>query len=242
MRSAALALALVLLPCAPASADDRARCTEELSDDEVTRRLAIVSRAIHEEEPGVRRWFSSFAALHGSMAAGAALLAAFADDEGFRNEMLVGTTSSTLALISLVVVLPPMLGAGDQLDSIDADDPAGRRARLRFAEDLLRRDAASIDFLHSWFPITLTSLYVVAASTFNLAVLERTTGAFTHSVGGAILGLGRVLLRPTGSRSRWHAYRRAFPDAGCEPTAYRAPSPRLRLVVAGAGLGLRLSF
>lgn len=242
MRTAWLAIALVLLPCASAHADDPVQCTEDLTDEEVQRRLAIVSHAIRAEEPAIRRWFTSFAVLHGTMASGAALLAAFADDEGFRNEMLVGTTSSTLALLSLVVALPPLLGAGDQLESVAADDPAGRRARLALAEDLLRRDHDSIGFLHSWVPIALTSAYVAGASIFNLAALERTNGAFTHSIGGAILGLGRVLLRPMGSRGRWRRYRRAFPDAGCQPTAYRSPSPRLRIGLAGAGLGVRLTF
>ncbi len=236
----ALALASLLatgLDAAPARADDRPICLDDPSDAEVRRRLAIVTEHVRREEPGVRRWFSSFVALHGTMASGAAILAAFAEDEGFRNEMLVGTTSSTLALLSIVIILPPLLGAGDQIRGVSDDTPSGRLARLRAAEDLLRRDASSVDFLHSWFPITLTSLYSAAASIFNLVALERTTGGFTHAIGGAVIGLGRVLLRPTGSRDRWRAYRRAFPDAACQTIA-RAPGPSLRF----SGLSLRVDF
>ncbi|MGE0789172.1 MAG: hypothetical protein AB7S26_26095 [Sandaracinaceae bacterium] len=235
-------LSLALHSLAPSVARaDRPMCGERPSDEEVTRRLDLIELHIRDEEPAVRRWFTSFVLLHATMASGAALLAAFAADEGFRNEMLVGTTSSTLALLSIVVVLPPLLGAGDQVRGHDDATPEGRLDRLRAAEDLLRRDAEAIDFLQSWFPITLTSLYSAAASTFNLTVLGRTTGAFTHAVGGAIIGLGRVLLRPTGSRDRWRGYRRSYPDAACDG-AYTTPGPSGRLLPYGAGLAFRLDF
>lgn len=238
---AAASLSLGLLLAVATARADPPRCGEPPSDEEVRRRLDLLDTHIRSEEPGVRRWFSSFVALHSTMAGGAALIAGFAEDEGFRNEMLVTMTSSSLAVISLLVTLPPLLGAGDQLRGYDEDTPEARHLKMRAAESLLRRDSDSIDFMQSWFPITMTSLYTASASVFNLVALERVRAAYTHAIGGAIIGLGRVLLRPMGPRDRWQRYRRAFPDAGCEVVA-RAPSPSLRVVAAGVGLGLRLDF
>lgn len=240
VRTVSLALLLVLASASSALAQATA-CTE-LADREVRARLAVLSGVVDREEPAVRRWFTSFALLHGVMASAAGILAASADDEGFRNEMLVGTLSSSLALLSLVVVGPPLLGAGTGLRALPEDTAAERLHKLRVAEDALRRDAAAIDFLRSWFPATASTLYVAAAAGTLLLALERPSGAITHSVGGAVLGLGRILLRPIGSRSAWRSYLRAHPDADCTEVPAVAERPDVAVVVQGLGLGLRVDF
>lgn len=220
-------------------------CTETPSDAEVRQRLRVLTSMVHAEEPGIRRWFTSFALLHGTMLTASALLAVSARDEGYRNEMIVGTTSSTLALASLVLFTPPMMGAGDAMESIPDDTPEGRLARMREGEDRLRRGAASVDFLHSWVPSTLSLVYVAGASMTNLLAFERTTGAYTHAIGGTVLGLARILLHPTGPRTAWRRYRNAHPDAGCvpadEPVA-RLPAPSWRIEAFGLGASIRLTF
>lgn len=241
MRSAALVLLLVsALPSTAAA--QRAACGE-LSDAEVRARTALIERAIRREEPAVRRWWTSFALLHAVMASGTAILAASAQDEPFRNEMLVNMTSSTLGLATLVVFVPPLMGAGDAMRAQPAGTPAERLHRLRIGEGILARSAASTDFLRSWVPATLSTLYVTGAAGTLLLALERPQGAILHSVGGAVLGLGRILLHPTGARDAWRRYLRAHPDAACDEPPIAAPiEPRAAVVPYGLGLGLRIDF
>jgi hypothetical protein len=241
LRSAAV---LLVLACASGAAAQRPMCSDALSDGEVRARLAIVSGIVRREEPAVRRWFTTFAFLHATMASGAAILAASAQDDGFRNEMLMGTLSSALGLTTLVIFGPPEMGAGDGLRALPEDTPEERLHKLRVAEDVLRRSAASIDFLRSWVPATLSTLYVVAAASTLLLAFDRASGAMTHSIGGALIGLGRILLRPTGSREAWRGYLRAHPDADCDemPGVSMTSTPEVALVPYGLGLGLRIDF
>jgi hypothetical protein len=171
------------------------------------------------------------------------ILAASAQDENFRNEMLVGTTSSTLALTTILIFLPPLFGAGDQLRALPDRTPEDRLYKLRVAEGIFQRSAANIDFFTGAFPVTLTSLYVSAAAGTLLLAFNRPTGALTHSIGGAVLGVGRLLLSPTSARSTWRRYRRAYADAACveaPPTVSYAP--RVAIVPHALGLGLRIDF
>ena len=193
----------------------------------------------------MRRWWSSFALLHATMLSGAIILAATSTDEGQRNELLVGVTSSTLAVASLLFFTPPMLGAGDTLRAMPERTAQERLAKLRRTEDIVRRASDTIDFLFSWVPSTLSGAYVAAASVTMLLAFERDIGAFTHAIGGTILGLGRVLLRPSAARDTWRRYARSFEDAGCQPAdtpTPDAPPMSWQLAPAGPGLSFTLRF
>lgn len=229
-------LAAVLVLSLASTASAQASVCTELDDDDVRARTAILEDAIAREEPAVRRWWTSFALLHAVMASGAAILAASAQDEGFRNEMIMGTVSSTLGLATLVVFTPPLMGGGDALRGAPGDTPEERLVRLQLAESILSRAAASTDFLRSWVPATLSSLYVTGAAGTLLLAFQRPTGAILHSVGGAVIGLGRILLHPTGARDRWRRYRRAHPE--CDPVPSVPPSAR----IMPHGLGVRVDF
>lgn len=235
--------AVLVLACASSALAQQPPACTDLPDREVRARLTLLTGVVAREEPAVRRWWTSFALLHAVMASGAGILAASAQDENFRNEMLIGTLSSGLALTTLVIFSPPLLGAGNSIDAMPDDTPEARLHKLRVTEDALRRSSASIDFLRSWFPATLSTLYVTAAASTLLLVFDRPSGAIIHSAGGAILGLGRILLRPTGSREAWRSYLRAHPDAACaETTVSAAPPPEVAIVAHGLGLGVRIDF
>jgi hypothetical protein len=244
MSRLARAAAMTLLVLS-ASAEVRAQaCSDPPPDAQVRARLAALATRVEAEEPATRRWWTSFMLLHGTMATGAAILAGSAQDEGFRNEMLVGLASSALGFVSLVVLAPPMVGAGDGLRALPESTPEERLHKLRIAEGVFRRSAENIDLLRGWFPATLSSLYVTAAASTLLFAFERPSGAIIHSVGGVLLGLGRILLRPTDSRDTWRRYARAYPDATCDRAVVtaRAPEPRVTVVSQGLGLGLRVDF
>lgn len=241
-RCVALALALSLV-ASPVLADERPVCADPPSDREVSRRLEIVRGYIRDSEPPARRWFTTFMFLHATMAAGAAMVAIAADtNENQRIEMSVNTLSSTLAVVSLAVAGPPMMGAGDTVDAMPTDSPEARLRALREAEDILRRESNAIDFAHSWLPATGSALYTSGAAIVLLTAFDRVSAAFTLTAGGAVLGLGRLLLRPIDARARWRRYSARFPDAACEDAPAAEVQPRLSIGVNGAGLGVSLSF
>lgn len=246
-RAAALAFCVVLfggmlLSRASHARADGTQCSETPTDSEVRRRLEVLSNHVRHEEPPIRRWWTTFALIHLTMASSSAILAASAEDEGFRNEMLVGLTGSALAVTTLLLFSPALLGAGDTLRGLPDGTPEERLYKMRMAENILHRAASTVDLLRSWFPSTLTSVYVAAASGTLLLAFQRTTGAYTHMIGGAILGLGRVLLHPTGSRDAWRRYSRAHPEADCEELTASSPATSWQLVPYGIGAGLRVSF
>lgn len=243
MRFTAVLLAAALtFSTTVVRADDPPICGEAPEDADVRRRLEVLSRHVRQEEPPIRRWFTTFALLHGTMLVAAVVLAASAENDGARNDMLVGATSSALAVTTLVIFSPALLGAGDTLNGMPEDTPEERLVKMRAAESILARSSNTVDFLHSWFPATLTSLYLGAAGATLLLAFDRATTAFTHTVGGVILGMGRVLLHPTGSRDAWRSYRRANPDANCEEAMAPPPEASWQLSPAGVGLGLTVNF
>lgn len=218
-------------------------CGEAPSDRAVRARLAFLTASLRREEPAVRRWYTTFMLLHAVMGTTSAILAGSAQDENFRNEMLVGTTSSTLALTTLLIFSPPLMGAGDRLRALPEDTPEARLHKLRVAEGMFLAAANNIDFFWGWFPATMSSLYVTAAASVLLLAFNRPQGAIVHSVGGAVLGLGRLLLHPSGGRDVWRRYSRTYDDAGCAQAPVPPPiEPRAQIVPYGLGLGLRVEF
>jgi len=241
-RCVALALAFSLI-ASPVLADERPVCTDPPSDREVSRRLEIVREYIRQSEPPARRWYTTFMLLHATMAVGAGMIAIAADtNEGQRIDMSVNTLSSTLAVLSLVVASPPMMGAGGTVDAMPTDTPAARLRALREAEDILRREANAIDFAQGWLPTTGSVLYTSGAAIVLLTAFDRVSAAFTLAGGGAVLGLGRLLLRPMDARARWRRYSNRFEDAACEDAPAASIEPRLRIGLNGAGLGVSLTF
>ncbi len=244
VRSAAALAFVLVLATAASGAAQRAACTESLSETEVRARLEVLRGVARREEPAVRRWFTTFALLHSTMAAGGAILAATQSTDQSRALLIIGAASSALALGSLVVVGPPMMGARNHIASLPEGTPEERLYKLRMAEHLLRRGADSVDFVRSWLPATLSMAYVAGMASVLLFAFDQGVGSITFTIGGVVLGLGRILLRPTGPRDAWRRYVAAHPDADCDEIRAAAlpPGPRVALMPHGLGLGLRIDF
>ncbi len=240
----ALALALALGPVM-ARADDRPVCTETPSDTEVRERLRMLREHIRSDEPAARRWYTSFFVLHGLMAVGGAMWAVAAaenGEEGQQVDLTVGAISSGLAMVTLLTATPPLIGAGGTLDGMPDETPEDRLRAMREAEDILRRDSNAVDFVASWLPATGTAIYSAATATMLAVAFDRLAGAYLNALGGAVLGLGRLLLRPTSSRGHWRRYRRRYPDAACEEAVAAAPRARFRIGAGGPGITFSLTF
>lgn len=235
--SGMLAIA-TLATSVPAARADAAACPDrDPSDVEVTRRLAWIDHRVEEIEPDVRMWWSGFVAFQTLLVGvNLTLLVAANDDDG-RIDPLVSGAGSVLGLITLFAFFPPMLGAGDLLRSLPRGTPGERLASLRVAEARLRSSAQASSDVRSDISAISSVLYAEAAS-LTLLFLGQTTGAFMQAGGGIVVGLGRMLLHPTGAIDAWRIYSARHPDAGCVPDEPPAHAEaRARFVIAPVGLG-----
>ena len=248
--TAALLAGAILVTALPVARADPPACSDEAPpDDEVRRRLAWIEARIDDTEDDVRRWFGAFVVIHTLLAGIQLTLAISTPSDDSRPDFIVNAIGGGLGLVTLLISTPPILGAGDFVRSLARDTPEDRLAAMRAAEARLRRSAEASSFVRSELSSIASALYVEAAS-LTLLFLGRTTGAFTHAIGGTILGQGRLLLHPTGAIDAWRTYQARHPDAGCRaddvPRA-DAAAPALGLAPAalgrgGVGVSLTLSF
>lgn len=240
MRRALASIAIVLcLQTARARADE----CRELTEAEVRARLREASLIVAEEEPAMRRWWATFLLAHVTMATATALIATSTPSS--RDAMIVNTVSSSIAFLSLLVVTPPIVGAGGSLRPVAEDSPAARLAKLRLTEGLLQRQTNQTAFVRSWVPVTLSAAYITGASLTQLLAVGSIGGALLHAIGGSILGMGRLLLHPTSTRDRYERYLRAHGGPSCDPQASQqtaALEPSWSFVPQGIGLGFVMSF
>ncbi|MGF1469657.1 MAG: hypothetical protein ACFCGT_26335 [Sandaracinaceae bacterium] len=205
------------------------------TDEEVRRRLALVEAAVVDHEPSARRWWSSMTLLQGAIVVGASVLTVAADGEPLRNSLLVAAGGAGLGMLSLLLAVPPLMGGSGTLRSMPVSTPEERLAKLKVAESIMRRDASSAERFRGPLVAGYTAAYLFAASLIHLLAFDRASSAYIQAAGGVVVGFGRVLLRPTDSRTFWRRYTTTEGGA-CFPAQARRPEVRV------AGLGVLVQF
>jgi len=237
-----LSTALFLAPSQAAWADEPDVCPE-LTDEEVASRLREVRNTFEHHEPDMRHWATAFLSLHLTMVAVQASLAITADNEGAIVDGWVGTISSSLGVITMLISFPPLLGSGGMMDEADVTTPRLRRIALARAEQRFRRDSDAVNAARGVVNPILNAVYLGGVGIFTLAGWNRVTGAFITSAGGTVLAQGRALLHPSGIRDAWRVYLRRYPNAACEPDVASAESSvQINLVPYGLGAAIRGTF
>lgn len=241
----AIVLLAAVLSTSPARAEAPSACPiERPSDVEVSRRLAWIERQLAEAEDGVRLWFTGFVALQ-AMLVGvqlARLAAASTDQE--RIDPIVSGLGSALGLSTLLIGMPPILGAGDALRSLPRASREERHGALRIAEARLAASAAASSEVRGDISALASILYTEAAA-LTLLFLGQVRDAFFQAGGGILIGLGRIALHPSGAIRAWSTYRAHHEDAGClEPPTERAPRSTILPAASrdAAGLALTITF
>ena len=244
---AAIAAVAVLAVAVPSARADGAECPEIApSDAEVTRRLAWIGARFEDTEDDVRLWWGGFVAFQ-TLLVGIQLTLLFAaDEDSERIDPIVSGTGSAVGLATLFAFFPPILGAGDLMRSLPRETPEERLASLRVAEARLRASAAASSDVRNDISAVVSLVYNEAAS-LTLLFLGQTIPAFMQAGGGILVGLGRMLLHPTGAIDAWRRYSARHPDAGCEAVAARDGGLRFAIAPVGlgpggGGLGLALGF
>jgi hypothetical protein len=235
-------IALLIAPTTPVWADEPDACPE-LTDEEVTARLREVRNTFEHHEPDMRHWATAFLSLHLTMVAVQASLAVTADNEGAIVDGWVGTISSSLGVITMLISFPPLLGSGGMMDEAVIATPRDRRIALARAEQRFRRDSDAVNAVRGPVNPILNAVYLGGVGIFTLAGWQRVTGAFITSAGGSVLAQGRALLHPSGIRDAWRVYLRRYPNAACEPDIATAESSvQVNLVPFGLGAAISGTF
>jgi hypothetical protein len=233
---------LILLAALPAAAQDDARCDDVPDDGEVRARIAEARGAIAAHEPDMRHWWTAFLIVHGVMGGVQLTLFGSAAEDGPRADFGMQALSSFLAMATLLISTPPLLGAGGTLDGMPEDTETARLTKLESAEALLRRSNDAVSFVRGPISSLRTTSYGEAASLVLLLAFNRPSAAIVLAAGSALLGQGRLLLHPWGIRDAWRAYQRRHPDAGCDWAAPAAPALAWSIAPFGMGMSLSLRF
>ena len=235
-------IALLIAPTTRAWADEPDVCPE-LTDEEVSARLREVRNTFEHHEPDMRHWATAFLSPHLTMVAVQASLTATADNEGAIVDGWVGTISSSLGVITMLISFPPLLGSGGMMDDAIVATPRDRRIALARAEQRFRRDSDAVNSARGPVNPILNAVYLGGVGIFTLAGWHRVTGAFITSAGGTVLAQGRALLHPSGIRDAWRVYLRRYPHAACEPDIGTAESSvQVTLVPYGMGAAISGTF
>jgi len=246
-RVAAFALSLALLVAAAMStgpsrarAQDAYRCIDELSDAQVSERLGFIERSFARTERRGRAWYWGFWTLMLGIAVGETVIAVRDDTEAGRVDAALGAAGATFVLTALTT--QPFLGAFGtrRLGRHAARTPEERRAKLRYATDLLERSSDQEQFLTSWFAHASAWAYGAVVGSLMLVRYDDPWRATLGYISGLFITEPRLLSQPQQQVRDWERYR----GDTCSAPYVRPPEPPIELSLRSApgGLGLALSF
>jgi hypothetical protein len=237
---AAIALALFVANAAAVFAQDAA-----FSDDQVKERLAFITNALEAGQPGARRWWYGWI---GGYAAGAATMGVLAAtdwktgpdvDNSFAQDMLVGGSTFALGVVGLVMDPFTPANAAKKLGRLPETSAAERLAKLKQAEELLRKCAKREKSGRSLTTHLLNAGVNAAAGIVTVAAFDRPAGdgLTTFAIGEAV-SLLNIFTQPMRAVRDLKKYEAGYP-AGA---AAEAPRLTWSLTAWPGGVGLRLQF
>jgi hypothetical protein len=244
---AAIALAVLLANAAAVFAQNAA-----LSDEQVRERLAFITDALEDGQPAARRWWYGWIGGYSAGAAAMGVLAAanwtpsdietedlLPVDNSFAQDMLVGSGTFALGVIGLVMDPFTPATAAKKLGRLPETSAAERLAKLRQAEELLRKCARRERSGRSLTTHLLNAGVNAAAGVITVAAFDRPAvdGLTTFAIGEAV-SLLNIFTQPMRAVRDLERYEAGYPAAAA------AAAPRLTWSVTAwpGGVGLRLRF
>jgi hypothetical protein len=237
---AAIVLALFVANAAAVFAQEAT-----LSDDQVKERLTFITNALEAGQPGARRWWYGWI---GGYTAGAATMGVLAAtdwktgpdvDNSFAQDMLVGGGTFALGVVGLVIDPFSPANAAKKLGRLPETSAAERLAKLKRAEELLRKCAKREKSGRSLTTHLLNAGVNAAAGIVTVAAFDRPAGdgLTTFAIGEAV-SLLNIFTQPMRAVRDLKKYEAGYPAAAA------AEAPRLTWSFSAfpGGIGLRLQF
>jgi hypothetical protein len=198
-------LVLMMLLCGTA----RIAAAQELSEDEVERRLHFLESRLRAETSQARWYEGSWSMLYvGGLGFGAYQIAQ-ADSNAAMAEGIVGASKSVLGAATLVLQPLKTARTTRELDEGTAGAGGPRDQRLALAESLLRRNAKEVEIRYAWQPHVISlALNLVGGAIIWIAGDFRRAAQST----GIAIAFGELSIwsRPWGAKRDLREYRREF--------------------------------
>jgi len=245
----AVILVALLSNAVVASAQDA-----RLSDEQVKERLAFITKALGDGQPGARRWYYGWIGAYSAGAVTMGILAAtgwksepdiqtFAPvppvDNDLAQDMLVGGATFAVGVVGLVI--DPFLpaSAAKKLRPLPETTSLERAAKLQRAEELLRKCARREKSGRSLTTHMLNLGVNAAAGVVTAAAFKRpwTDGLITFATGEAI-SLLNIFTQPMRATRDLKKYETGAPAAA----AGAAPRAAWSLSLWPGGVGFQLRF
>jgi len=215
------------------------------SDEQVKERLAFLTKALEDGQPGAKRWWYGWIA---GFSAGAATMGVLAAtewetapdvDNSFAQDMLVGSATFALGVVGLVIDPFTPATAATKLRPLPETTELERQAKLKRAEELLRECARREKSGRSLTTHLLNVGVNAAAGVVTVVAFDRpaTDGLITFATGEAI-SLLNIFSQPMRATRDLKKYEAGYPAA----PAAAAPRVTWSLSVFPGGFGLHVAF
>jgi hypothetical protein len=245
----AVILVALLSNAVVASAQDA-----RLSDEQVKERLAFITKALGDGQPGARRWYYGWIGAYSAGAVTMGILAAtgwksepdiqtFAPvppvDNDLAQDMLVGGATFAVGVVGLVIDPFSPASAAKKLRPLPETTSLERAAKLQRAEELLRKCARREKSGRSLTTHMLNLGVNAAAGVVTAAAFKRpwTDGLITFATGEAI-SLLNIFTQPMRATRDLRKYEAGAPAAGVGAASRASWS----LSVWPGGVGFQLRF
>ena len=239
-RVAAVAVILLVANAAAVYAQQAAP-----SDEQVKERLAFLTKALEDGQPGAKRWWYGWIA---GFSAGAATMGVLAAtewetapdvDNSFAQDMLVGSATLALGVVGLAIDPFTPATAATKLRPLPETTELERQAKLKRAEELLRECARRERSGRSLTTHLLNAGVNAAAGVVTVAAFDRpfADGLLTFAIGEAV-SLLNIFTQPMRATRDLKRYEAGYPAAA----APSAPRVTWSLGVRPGGLSFQLQF
>ena len=247
---APIVVLLLVLNAVAAYAQDAA-----LSDDQVQQRLAFIATSLQDGQPAARRWWYGWIGAYSAGAVGMGVVAATSwkkqpdvgmlavlpveVDNSTAQDMLVGSGTFALGVVGLVMDPFTPANAAKKLRAVPDGTPQERLAKLRQAEELLRKCAKREKSGRSLTTHLLNAGVNAAAGVVTVAAFDRpaTDGLVTFAIGEAV-SLLNIFTQPMKAARDLKKY-----EAGAFAGASSGrPETQWSLGFCPGGVTFRLSF
>ena len=169
----------------------------DLSDQEVSRRLGYIQTVLDEGQTNAKVWWYGWLAGYTGATAGQMAFYSTTDDEKTKQDMAAGAGTTALGAIGLLIQPMDPARLPKELRAIPGDTPEARRTKLATAESYLRRSAAREESGRSWKAHAIAAVVNMGA---GLAIGLRhdrpfSDGLITFAV-GQLVSEAQILTQP----------------------------------------------
>ncbi len=227
-------------PGVPGPRPISAEAAAQLSDEQISRRLEVLTRSLEDNRTHAAWWYYGFLAVNaGGMVAGATT-AAFEDDGDARTFDILNASLGLLGTGYLLgAPLPGRCGAAPVFE-MPFDTHAQRAAQLAAAEEILYGAAGRARQRTGWL-LHVGNLALNGAAASVLLAREAYDKAALLFFLNSSIGAAQILLTPWEPLTAWEDYRRFVDSGATQPTAAE-PTIGIGPLPGAHGLAVNVAF